>query len=243
MAAPQQEKSNVLLKVFPSRMANMAAGSDDDFEPERGRRCALQDVSAVIPVIQAAAPREPQVFYFSQKMFDFMCENGNAERVHQEALRLGTQRKGDILKRKEAAVRTANMRKFLQEKGFEKPPGSEIAAARRKRHHTKRNTDQVMGRSADQQKRRRYHAGEQTLHSDASQQQPEELSQLSQQPSASECVSSQKHQPKRKNRTMWGKFDVPLLNTDPLLNSDETSQCDDAEKKDERSAVAALAIA
>ena len=82
----------------------MAAGSDDDFEPEPRSRSALRDVIAVVDNGEAATPREPQVFYFSQKMFDFMCVNGSAERVHQEALRLATQRKGDILKRNEAAV-------------------------------------------------------------------------------------------------------------------------------------------
>ncbi len=219
--------------------------SDDDFEPppERRRRVVLQDVSvvqcsAVPEVSQAVAPRETQVFYFSQKMFDYMCENGTAERIQQEASRLATQRKGDIVRRQQAATRTANLREFVQDKGFEKPSGPEISELRRRQHHTKKNTDQIMGRSVDSLKRRRYNAD----HSDASH--TEELSQLSQQPSASECVSSQNPKPKKRTRNLWAKFPVPPF------NSGQSSQCavippspcdDDAEKNDERSAVAALA--
>lgn len=135
----------------------------DAFEvPKLPRRPRLQDVGVdVIETVHVSSDDaaeasndtqvELQVFYFSQKMFHYMCENGTSDRISQEAIRLANQRKGDILKRQEATLRTANLREFVQEKGYEKPYGPEIARLRRKRSATKKNTDQIMGRSADQQ--------------------------------------------------------------------------------------------
>ena len=105
--------------------------------------------------------------------------------------------------------------KSVQEKGYEKPSGREIAALRRKRSSTKKNTDMVMGRSADQEKRRRYNATEQ---SDASQlshtedlsQQPASSAGFSSQhqPASSAGVSSQQRQGKsnKRRRVLWGKY-------------------------------------
>jgi hypothetical protein len=203
----------------------------DAFEdPKLPRRPRLQDVGVSVETVQVSSDDaaeaskdtqvELQVFYFSQKMFHYMCENGTADRISQEAIRSANQRKGDILKRQEATLRTANLRELVQEKRYEKPSGPEIAGLRRKRSATKRNTDQVMGRSADQEKRRRYNATEQ---SDASRFSHTE--ELLQQP-ASAGVSSQQGQGKsnKKRRVLWGKYHVPNPSHEPQAH------CDDVEK-------------
>jgi hypothetical protein len=207
--------------------------SSDVFEEERGcrrrRSGSLGDVAAVVEISQGFAPQEQQVFYFSKKMFDFMREKGTAERIAQEAARLAIQRKGDILKRQEATTRTENLRDFVQEKGYEKPGGSELAQLRRKKADTKKNTDQVMGRRPDQVKRRRVASDQ----SDVSQ--TEGLSQLSQQQGQPECVSSQTNTSGKNKRMLWAKFPVPSLNPAPPAQSDH------AEKNHVKSAVAVLA--
>ena len=136
----------------------------DAFEsPKLPRRPRLQDVGVCVETVHvsfddaAEASTYPQVelqvFYFSQKMFDYMCENGTADRISQEDIRLANQRKGDILKRQEATLRTAHLREFVQEKGYEKPSGPQIAAFRRKRSSTKKNTDNVMSKRRPREKK------------------------------------------------------------------------------------------
>ena len=56
---------------------------------------------------------DKQVFYFSKKMFDFMCENDTAERTCQEGIRMASQRKADSLKRQKAILWTTNLREFV----------------------------------------------------------------------------------------------------------------------------------
>ena len=166
------------------------ATSDSDFEKERPPR--LQDVG-VSSVVQVSDDRSSdvvqvssgcsspqvspdsdsiQVFYFSKKMFDFMCAEGTEERIDSEVARKVSDRKGVLLKRKEANQRTKRLREFAEEQGIEKPPGRELAALYRKHYARKRNTDSVMGRSRDSVRRR---GAEQLSQSDAevsSQQQP-----------------------------------------------------------------------
>ena len=203
----------------------------DAFEsPKLPRRPRLQDVGVCVETVHVSSddaaeastyPQvELQVFYFSQKMFDYMCENGTADRISQEDIRLANQRKGDVLKRQEATLRTANLREFVQEKGYEKPSGPQIAAFRRKRSSTKKNTDNVMGRSTDQEKRRRYNATEQ---SDASQ--ISHTEELSQQPASAGASSQQgQGQSNKKRRALWGKYPVPNPSLEPQAH------CDDVEK-------------
>lgn len=99
---------------------------DDDFEDEP-------------PQPRRGTPSSQQVFYFSQKMFDYMCERGTAEHIHQEVIRMQSDRKGVLLKRHESNVRTARLRDFVKEKGYDKPRGSELAQLRRKQCATKKN--------------------------------------------------------------------------------------------------------
>ena len=209
--------------------------SSDVFEEERGvrgrRSGCLEDVPVVVEISPGLVPREPQVFYFSAKMFEFMHEKGSVERITQEAARLATQRKGDILKRQEATSRTENLRDFVQDKGHAKPPGPELAQLRRRKNATKKNTDHVMGRSADQLKRRCVASDQ----SDVSQ--TAELSQLSQQPP--ECVSSQSNTSGKNKRILWAKYSVPSLNPAPRAQSDNAEK--DHEKDHVKSAVAVLA--
>ena len=90
----------------------------------------------------------------------------------------------------------------------------------------RKNTDHVMGRSADQLKRRRVASDL----SDVSQ--TEECSQLSQQ--QPECVSSQTNTSGKNKRILWGKYSVPSLIPAPTVQSDS------AEKDHIKSAVAVL---
>ncbi len=127
--------------------------SDAFVIPNLQRRPRLQDVGVCVETVHVSSddaaeastyPQvELQVFYFSQKMFHYMCENGTSDSISQEAIRLANQRKGDVLKRQEATLRTANLRELVQEKGYEKPSGPEIAAFRRKRSSTKKNRFRV----------------------------------------------------------------------------------------------------
>ena len=67
----------------------------DAFEiPKLPRRPRLQDVGVCVETVHVSSddaaeastyPQvELQVFYLSQKMFDYMCENGTADRISQE---------------------------------------------------------------------------------------------------------------------------------------------------------------
>jgi hypothetical protein len=241
------------------------ASSGDEFEPapDRARRSPSLRLNDVTPAVRlngvtpavrlndvtpavlnrnidsySTAPRElraEQVFYFSKKMFDFMCEKGTAERICQESIRMANQRKGDLLKRQEATLRTTNLREFVIEKDFQKPTGAELARLKRARNARKRNTDQIMGRSADQVKRRRYDTADQSdaRNSDASLTEPD----LSQQPE-SDCTSTQqKRGSVKRGRTLWAKHPVPSFHDMPNVQIDDTNK-EDASRK---CAVGALA--
>jgi hypothetical protein len=95
----------------------MSDSDSDAFEDPKLPRCPrLQDIGVSVETVHVSsddAAEDPQVelqvFYFSPKMFHYMCEKGTADRISQETIRLANQRKGDVLKRQEATVRTAHL--------------------------------------------------------------------------------------------------------------------------------------
>jgi hypothetical protein len=107
----------------------------------------------------------------------------------------------------------------VQEKGYEKPSGPEIAQLRRKRSATKRNTDQVMGRSADQENRRRYNASQQ---SDASQ--CSHTEELSQQPASAGVSQQGQGKCNKRRRVLWGKYHVSNPSHEPQAHSDDVEK-------------------
>ena len=122
---------------------------DADFEtaapPRRSR--SLRD-SEVVVVISSDSESDsiPQSFYFSHKLFHFMCAGATQERIEQAGQRAAAIRKGDLLKRAERKERTDKLRSFVQQQGAEKPSGPTLAAIKRKRAGQKKNTDIQMGR-------------------------------------------------------------------------------------------------
>ena len=130
----------------------MPSSSDEEFERERPARRPLQDLGVhnvvevssdtdnVIGSTQSAAVTR-QIFYFSKKLFDFMCAGATEERIEQAALRNAADRKGALIRRGEAEIRTDKLRDFVVERGAGKPCGSKYAAVKRKRAAQKKNTD------------------------------------------------------------------------------------------------------
>ncbi len=174
----------------------LSSDSDDVFERQpprsrtavvtnrRGRNIGDLDVDAaeMVPVVAATVVATEtclQVFYFSQKMLDFMCIHGTSERISQAYITQASDRKGVLLKRKESHTRTKNLRDWAAANEAKKPDGKELAELHRKRNRTNKNTDNVMGRNKDAEKRRRFAA---------------ELSQLSQTDDASQQNSQQQSQ-------------------------------------------------
>ena len=147
----------------------LSSDSDDAFEAPRSRTAVTNrrgrnhgdlDVDAAdrVPVVATVVATETclQVFYFSQKMFDFMCNHGTAERIDQAYITHASDRKGVLLKRKEAQTRTKNLREWAAANEAKKPGGAELAELHRRRHKTNKNTASAMGRNKDAEKRRRY---------------------------------------------------------------------------------------
>jgi hypothetical protein len=175
---------------------------DHDFEtavPARRSR-SLQDSEVVtVPGVVDSAPI-PQSFYFSHKLFHFMCAGATPERIEQAGQRADAVRKGDLLKRAERKQRTDNLRHFVQEEGAEKPSGPKHAAIKRKRASQKKNTNIQMGRGT-RDKRKVVES-----QSDASQAQSQ-LSQPSQLSQRSQLCQPSHPQPQR--RQLWGCVQVP----------------------------------
>jgi len=195
--------------------AARAMSDSDVFEEDtRVPRRALQDLDVQGAELQNARVVEVssdsdsdvssrQIFYFSKKLFDFMCTGATEVRIEQAGRKNAADRKGVLIKRVEASSRTQKLRNFVQESGAEKPSGSTYAAIKRKRNAQKRNTAIQMGKgSRDKQKVAR-HCG------DESQSQPAPDSQIesSQQPEGSQIL-------KHKRRRLWGTVAVPSLQGD-----------------------------
>jgi hypothetical protein len=125
------------------------------------------------------------------------------------------------LKRKESHTRTKNLRDWAAANEAKKPDGRELAELRRKRNRTKVNTDNVMGRNKDAEKRRRVAA---------------ELSQLSQTDDASQQNSQQQSQTDRsiatkRSRKLYSKYSVPASAAHQAAESvDSDSVAEMAEK-------------
>ncbi len=131
--------------------------SDSDvFEDARPPRRALQDVDVqnayVVHVSSDSdsdvSSQTRQIFYFSKKLFDFMCEGATEDRIEEAGRKNTADRKGVLIKRAEAATRTEKLRNLVQDKGAEKPSGPEYAAAKRRRAAQKKNTSIQMGRGS-----------------------------------------------------------------------------------------------
>ena len=210
----------------------LSSDSDDVFEPPRSRTAVTNrrgrnhgdlDVDAAdrVPVVATVVATETclQVFYFSQKMFDFMCIHGTSEHIAQAYITQASDRKGVLLKRKESHTRTKNLRDWAEAKDAKKPGGKELAELHRKRHRTKKNTDNVMGRNKDAEKRRRFAA---------------DLSQLSQTDDASQQNSQQQSQTDRniatkRPRKLYSKYSVPAS---AAQQAAESVDSDSAEKEE-----------
>jgi hypothetical protein len=86
----------------------------------------------------------PQVFYYSPKMFQYLCENGTPDRIAQAALRKVENCHGVLKKRRESQLRAGKLREYVQDHNLSKPSGPELARLRRKRASTAKNTAGVM---------------------------------------------------------------------------------------------------
>ena len=183
---------------------------DSDFEerpaPTGRSRPALRDLPpAVVDVVDVSSESEsdliPQTFYFSKKLFEFMCVSATKERIEAAGRRDSVVRKGVLQKRAERKERTDKLRNFVEEKGVKKPSGPEHAAIKRKRAAQKKNTDLQMGRGT-RDKRKRDHSATSACESDTScQSQAQSMPQ-------SQLQSSQPSQSIQK-RQLWGTVSVP----------------------------------
>ena len=110
---------------------------DSDFEvrrPTAGPQRPLRDTPVVVEVLSSDSDSDyiPQTFYFSKKLFEFMCVRATKERIEQAGCKDSVVRKGVLLKRAERKERTDRLRNFVEERGAEKPSGPELAAKKRK---------------------------------------------------------------------------------------------------------------
>ncbi len=142
--------------------------SDSDFEQEtrapRAPRRALRDLDVQraeiqdVHVVEVSSDSDSdvssrQIFYFSKKLFDFMCAGATAARIEQAGRKNAADRKGVLIKRLEASTRTEKLRNFVQDVGAKKPSGPTYAAIKRKRNAQNKNTAIQMGKgSRDKQK-------------------------------------------------------------------------------------------
>ena len=207
----------------------------DPFEQSRQpRRPRLQDiaVSAVVQVSDDSSSADavqdaehavrPQVFYYSPKMFEYLCENGTPDRIAQAALRKVEKRHGVLKKRKESHSRTEKLREYVKDHNVIKPSGPELARLRRKRAMTAKNTAQVMGRNPDQVKRRRYHEDHSEL-SQSSQTHEASQQQLSHQASQEQHTCSQ-NQNKKRGRMLYASHSIPSIHIAHGSDDDEAPQ-------------------
>ena len=190
---------------------------DPDFEhapPRRSRSLRDSEVQVVDVSSDSESDSIPQTFYFSHKLFHFLCEGATKERIEQAGHRAAEVRKGDLLKRAERKERTDNLRNFVQQKGVEKPSGPRHAAIKRRRASRKKNTDLQMGRGT---RDKRKVAESQ---SDASQAQ----SQLSQ--------PSQQQPQCQQRRQLYGCIQVPqsVLQGSHVEHHDDGTQKPDKER-------------
>ena len=207
------------------------AMSDSDVfqEDTRAPRRALRDLDVQraeiqdVHVVEVSSDSDSdvssrQIFYFSKKLFDFMCTGATEVRIEQAGRKNAADRKGVLIKRAEAGTRTEKLRHFVQGKGAEKPSGSKYAAAKRKRAAKKKNTDLQMGKgSRDKQKIAR--------HCDESQSQPDSQLETSQPPEGSQ---------KQKRRSLWGSVPVPsfTIQQGDMAEEDFVAEEDFAPKSD-----------
>jgi hypothetical protein len=212
----------------------MPTSDSDVFEvtgPARpARRPCLQDVVYVevsddsssddVVAVPTAEVRR-QVFYYSAKMYQYLCENGTPERIAQAAMRKVDDRQGVLKKRKESQCRTEKLREYAKEHNIDKPAGSELARLRRNRAATVKNTAQVMGRNADQIKRRRYNQ-EQSDFSQSSQQEQPVLASQDQQPCS-------QNQGRKRVRHLYASTAIPSFTSE--LEAAEDSRTSDAQLK------------
>jgi hypothetical protein len=199
---------------------------DSDFELAPLRRSRpLQDLE-VRHVVESSSGSEsdsipqtsqsesesiPQTFYFSHKLFHFMCLGATKERIEQAGHIAAEIRKGDLLKRAERKERTDNVRNFVQQQGAEKPSGPSHAAIKRRRASRKKNTDIQMGRGT-RDKRKIVES-----QSDASQAQLQ-----------SQLETSQPSQPQpQQTRMLWGNIRVPqsVLQVSHVEHVDDGDNC------------------
>ena len=156
----------------------------------------------------------PQLFYFSKKLFNFICAGATKERIEQAGRRDSECRKAVLLKRAERKERTDKLRDYVQQEGAEKPSGPSHAAIKRRRASRKKNTDIQMGRGT---RDKRKVAESQ---SDASQAQ----SQLSQ--------PSQQQPQCQQRRQLYGCIQVPqsVLQGSHVEHHDDGTQKPDKER-------------
>lgn len=177
---------------------------DSDFEVREGgapaeRSRPLGDSEVFNISSDSESDLELQTFYFSMKLFRFMCERITKERIEQAGQRDSVIRKGVMLKRAERKERTDKLREYVEQQGAKKPSGSEHAAIKRKIAAQKKNTDHQMGRGSRDQRKRDQSACESEASCPEQSQSHPETSQVSQ------SQASQKKRPKK----LWGTVQVP----------------------------------
>jgi hypothetical protein len=109
--------------------------SDSDFE-SGGER----DVTRAPAPAPASECQVPQVFYFSKKLFDFVCAGATEEYIQRIGQEKAAERKGILKKREEGLVRTDKIRALVEEKGAKKPSHSELSSLYRQRNVRKAAT-------------------------------------------------------------------------------------------------------
>jgi hypothetical protein len=210
--------------------ARAMLSEDPDFEvsaPAGRSRPLLRDSEVVKISSDSESDLELQTFYFSMKLFRFMCERIIKERIEQAGRRDSVVRKGVLLKRAERKERTDKLREFVEQQGAEKPSGSEHAAIKRKRAAQKKNTDSQMGRGSRDQRKRHQSACESEASCQEQSQSHPETSQF-----------SQSQVPQKKKPKLWGKVHVPpsVIQGSFVKHVDDVGN-DDEEKSDTQRAI------
>ena len=144
-----------------------------------------------------------QVFYFSKKLFDFMCAGATEDYIQQIGQDKASETKAVLKKRADALVRTDKIRAFVVEKGAKKPSNSELNALKRKR--ITRNAATARQASSVARKRQRQQPSEGPVEgSDASQVEVEGAVQGN-----SVDTNSQTDPAQSKNKKLWQVLPVP----------------------------------
>jgi hypothetical protein len=156
---------------------------------------------------------DKQVFYFSNKLFEFISAGVSEERMQQTGQRHAAHKQGVLVKRAEQKNRADKLRQYVELKQLQKPPGPEHAANKRKRCARNKSTDSTMGRSRDARKR---HASQDSDQS----QQPESSQRLGGESDAPHSQQTAPHsqanvRPTKRKRHLWATHPIPL----PLPNS------------------------